>query len=57
MNAGILVTTAMKIATECKTLYVSGGWGQIATLGNKNRAINQYQYNRNIAGKIRLVSV
>lgn len=56
MNAGILVTMAMKIATECKTLYVSGGWGQIATPGNKNRAINQYQYNRNIAGKIRLAS-
>lgn len=56
MTGKELAQTARKIATECKTLYVSGGWGQPATPANKTRAINQYQYNRNIANKIRAVS-
>lgn len=56
MRAADLVNKARKIATQYRTLYVSGGWGQPATPANKTRAINQYQYNRNIANKIRAAS-
>lgn len=56
MTGKELAAIAKKIALETKTLYVSGGWGQAATPSNKTRAINQYQYNRNIANKIRAAS-
>lgn len=56
MTGKELAQKALAIATQYKTLYVSGGWGQPATPSNKTRAINQYQYNRNIANKIRAVS-
>lgn len=56
MTGKELADIALKIATQAKTLYVSGGWGQPATPANKTRAINQYQYNRNIAAKIRAAS-
>lgn len=53
MTSAEFVSKLIKIATECRTLYVSGGWGQIATASNKTKAINQYSYNRGIANKIR----
>ena len=53
MTGAQLAQRMIDIATKYKTLYVSGGWGQPATPANKTRAINQYQYNRNIANKIR----
>lgn len=56
MKAEYFASVAERIARNCKTLYVSGGWGQRATEGNKARAINQYQYNKNIANKIRSAS-
>ena len=53
MTAKQFVEIAKKIATQRRTLYVSGGWGQVATPANKTRAINQYPYNKNNAAKIR----
>ena len=53
MTSAEFVSKLIKIATECRTLYVSGGWGQIASPSNKTKAINQYAYNRGIAYKIR----
>ena len=56
MTGKELAAIAKRIATETKTLYVSGGWGQPASPGNKKKAINQYAYNRGISGKINAAS-
>lgn len=45
-----------QIATQYKTLYVSGGWGQPATAANKQRAVNQYAYNRQRSAMINAAS-
>lgn len=34
------------LAITSKTLYVKGGWGQLATSKNKAKAIKQYEYNK-----------
>lgn len=56
MTAEQFASTAERIAKTCKTLYVSGGWGQRATDANKTQAINKNQYNKNNANRIRSAS-
>ena len=45
MTATQLLQAASK-ALEANTLYVKGGWGQLATSKNKAKAIAQYEYNK-----------
>ena len=46
MKASELVSTAVRIANRCSTLYVMGGWGQPLTAANKNRLITGHSYNQ-----------
>lgn len=51
MTAATLLERASQ-AARSNTLYVKGGWGQLATAKNKARAIAQYKYNAERKDKI-----
>ena len=42
----------LKVAVNCKTLYVKGGFGLTLNAKGKQRAIDSYAYNKNRAAKI-----
>ena len=42
----------LKVAVNCKTLYVKGGFGITLNAKGKQRAIDSYAYNKNRAAKI-----